>query len=97
MTNTPSISTYKAKLTAFIDWQVTDRYLKQKEIQSLRKTIINNKSRSKKVINLKIINAETYATYCEKMKKKKTNTNTRLKKSSNKQSKKSSKKITRKK
>ena len=27
-TNTPSISTYKAKLTAFIDWQMTDRCLK---------------------------------------------------------------------
>jgi hypothetical protein len=84
MTNTPSISAYKAKLTAFIDWQVTDRCLKQKEIQSLRKTITNNKSRSKKVINLKIIDAETYAAYCDEVKKKKANKNTRSKKSSNK-------------
>jgi hypothetical protein len=63
---------------------MTDRYLKQKEIQSLRKIIINNKSRSKKIINLKIIDAETYAAYCEEMKKKKANTNTRLKKLFNK-------------
>jgi hypothetical protein len=76
---------------------VTDRYLKQKEIQSLRKTVINNKSRSKEVINLKIIIAETYAAYCEEVKKKTTNTNTRSKKSSNTKSKKSSKKIIRKK
>jgi hypothetical protein len=34
ITNTPSISAYKAKLTAFIDRQMTDKYLKQKEIQS---------------------------------------------------------------
>jgi hypothetical protein len=94
MTNTPSIPAYKAKLTAFIDWQVTDRCLKQKEIQSLRKTVTNNKPRSKKVINLKIIDAETYAAYCEEVKKKKANTQS--KKSSNKQSKKSSKKIVRK-
>jgi hypothetical protein len=69
--------------------------LKQKEIQSLRKTIINNKPRSKNVINLKIIAAETYVFYCEKMKKKKANTNTRSKKLFNKLSKKLSKKIIR--
>jgi hypothetical protein len=84
LTNTSSISAYKTKLTAFINWQMTDRYLKQKEIQSLRKIITNNKSRSKNIINLKIINAETYASYCEKMKKKNANTNTRSKKLFNK-------------
>ncbi len=58
---------------AFIDWQVADRRLKQQEIQSLRKAANNRKQRSKKTIGLKIINAETYAAYCEEVAKKMAN------------------------
>ncbi len=64
-TDTPSIAVYKAKLEAFIDWQVADGRVKQQEIQSLQKAADNRKSRSKKTIDLKIINAETYTTYYE--------------------------------
>ena len=50
---------------AFIDQQIIDGRVKQQEIQSLQKVVDNRKLRSKKIIGLKIINAETYTTYCK--------------------------------
>jgi hypothetical protein len=64
-TDTPSISAYKIKLEAFIDWQMADGCLKQQEIQSLQKAANLKKLRSKKTIDLKIINTESYIAYYE--------------------------------
>ncbi len=66
--------------------------MKQQEIQSLQKAASNRKSRSKKTINLKIINAETYTTYYKQVKNKRANTQ-RKKKISNKQSPKPKRKV----
>jgi hypothetical protein len=41
--------------------------LKQREIRTLRNTAINRKPRSKKTVQLKIIDANTYAAWCEEM------------------------------
>ncbi len=70
---------------------VSDTRVKQQEIQSLQKAADNRKSRSKKIINLKIINAEIYATYYEQVKNKRANT--QRKKTFNKQSRKPKRKI----
>jgi hypothetical protein len=69
--NTPSISTYKAKLQAFIHWQLTDGCLKQYEVQSLPKAAINKKERSKKTIASKPIDVDSDTTYCQQMANKK--------------------------
>jgi hypothetical protein len=42
-------------------------YLKQREIRTLRNTATNHKSRSKKTVQLKVIDANTYAAWCEEM------------------------------
>ena len=70
---------------------MSDTRVKQQEIQSLQKAADNRKSRSKKIINLKIINAEIYATYYEQVKNKRANT--QRKKTFNKQSRKPKRKI----
>jgi hypothetical protein len=67
---------YKANLEAFIDWQQTEIYLKQREIPTLRNTATNRKPRSKKTVQLKIIDTSTYAAWYEEMvNKSKKNTN----------------------
>jgi hypothetical protein len=58
---------YKANLEAFIDWQQAEIYLKQRGIRTLRNTIINYKLRSKKTVQLKIVDANVYAAWCEEM------------------------------
>ncbi len=64
-TDIPLIALYKAHLEAFIDWQVADDCLKQREIHSLREVVANRKERLKKIIDLTIINADSYAAYCQ--------------------------------
>jgi hypothetical protein len=44
--------------------------LKQREIRILRNAIINHKLRSKKIVQLKIVDANIYAAWCEEMVKK---------------------------
>jgi hypothetical protein len=58
---------YKANLEAFIDWQQAEICLKQREVRTLRTAAINRKLRSKKTVQLKIIDANTYAAWCEEM------------------------------
>jgi hypothetical protein len=41
--------------------------LKQREIRILRNVAINRKLRSKKTVELKIINSNIYAVWCEEM------------------------------
>jgi hypothetical protein len=63
-------------LEAFIDWQQIETCLRQREIRRVRNTTTNRKLRSKKTVQLKVINANTYAVWCEEMAnkpKKKTN------------------------
>jgi hypothetical protein len=57
-----SLYLYKANLEAFIDWQQIEIYLKQREIRILRNAIINHKPRSKKTVQLKIVDTNTYTT-----------------------------------
>jgi hypothetical protein len=59
-TNTPFLYVYKANLEAFIDWQQAEMYLKHREIRTLRNTAINRKLRSKKTVQLKVINTNIY-------------------------------------
>jgi hypothetical protein len=56
-----SLHFYKINLEAFIDWQQIEIYLKQREIRTLRNVIINYKPRSKKTMQLKIVDANIYA------------------------------------
>ena len=65
-TDIPLIALYKAHLEAFIDWQVADDCLKQREIHSLREVVANRKERLKKTIDLTVINADSYTTYYQK-------------------------------
>jgi hypothetical protein len=44
--------------------------LKQREIRTLRNAIINHKLRSKKTVQLKIVDANIYTVWCEEMAKK---------------------------
>jgi hypothetical protein len=59
--NIPSLHIYKANLEAFIDWQQAEMCLKQREIRTLRNTATNHKLRSKKTVQLKVIDANIYA------------------------------------
>ncbi len=54
-------------LKAFINWQQVEMCLKQREIRILRNTATNRKSTSKKTVQLKVIDANTYAAWCEEM------------------------------
>ncbi len=72
-TDTPSIALYKAYLEAFINWQVADGCLKPREIYSLREAVANRKERSKKIIDLTVIDADSYTVYCQDQQKKNAN------------------------
>jgi hypothetical protein len=65
--NIPSLHVYKTNLEAFIDWQEVDICLKQREIRTLRNAAINRKPRSKKMVQLKIVDSNIYAIWCEEM------------------------------
>jgi hypothetical protein len=58
-------------LFIFIEWQITDSRIKQHELNLYKKADATNKKiRSKKIVGLKIIDADTYKTYCEERNKK---------------------------
>jgi hypothetical protein len=62
---------YKSKLSAFIEWQITDARVKQRELDLYKQAAsANKKKRSKKTVELKVIDADTYKTYCEERAKK---------------------------
>jgi hypothetical protein len=61
--NISSIITYKAKLTAFVDFHITDTQLKDHKIDSLRKYKRKKKQRSKKIIKLKVIDSDIINEY----------------------------------
>jgi hypothetical protein len=61
--NASSITIYKAKLTAFVNFHITDAQLKDHKIDSLRKYKRKKKQRSKKIIKLKVINSDTINEY----------------------------------
>jgi hypothetical protein len=58
--------------------------LKQREIRTLRNTTTNRKSKSKKTMQLKVIDINTYAVWCEEManKSKKRRIRSKLRKGS---------------
>jgi hypothetical protein len=66
--NIPLIITYKAKLTAFVNFHITDTQLKDYEIDSLRKHERKKKQRSKKIIKLKIIDNDTINKHYDQLK-----------------------------
>jgi hypothetical protein len=66
--NILSIIIYKAKLTAFVNFHITDTQLKDHEIDSLRKHKRKKKQRSKKIIKLKIIDSDTINKHYDQLK-----------------------------
>jgi hypothetical protein len=58
-------------LSTFIKWQITDSRIKQHELNLYKKTdAVNKKIRSKKIIELKIIDTNTYKAYYKERNKK---------------------------
>jgi hypothetical protein len=58
-------------LSDFIVWQISDSRIKQHELNLYKKTdAANKKIRSKKIVRLKVIDADTYKAYREERNKK---------------------------
>jgi predicted transcriptional regulator len=60
-------------LKAFIDWDIAERIIKDRENKILRQAQANKKKRSKKIILLTVINTDTWDKYKEQLLNKEIN------------------------